>query len=146
MNPQVLMILAAGLLVAGDDPKEEVAKLQGTWAMAALEINGQSLGDEQVKSGRLTIKDDRYEAEVAATTVKATIKVDTAKDPKVIDFTFTDGPNQGETSKGIYKLEGDTLTICRPYQGGGDRPTKFAAEDGSGLLLVKYKRVKDAPK
>jgi len=41
---------------------------------------------------------------------------------------------------GIYKLEGDTLTICTDEDG---RPTEFTANAGSGrqLMVLKRKRL-----
>ena len=47
----------------------------------------------------------------------------------------------GETQLGIYKLEGDTLTVCVDNR---ERPTQF--EDGAGrngLLLILKRRSPD---
>ena len=69
------------------------------------------------------------------------MKIDPSKSPAHIDFTYEDGPAKGTTLKGIYKIEGDTLTIC--YGGlGKDRPTEFASKAGSGTILVVQKRAK----
>ena len=69
------------------------------------------------------------------------MKVDPNKSPAHIDFTYEDGPAKGTTLKGIYKIEGDTLTIC--YGGfGKDRPTEFASKPGSGTILIVQKRAK----
>jgi uncharacterized protein (TIGR03067 family) len=42
--------------------------------------------------------------------------------------------------RGIYVIEGDTLTICTTAFGDGKRPTKFEAPPRSGLILCVYKR------
>jgi uncharacterized protein (TIGR03067 family) len=126
--------LTAALLVAADTPE----KLQGDWTLVSLETgDGQKLSD-----GKLTIKGDKYEAKVGEFVVKATIKVDPGKTPKAIDFTYSEGPNQGETIKGVYSLDGDKFTFYRPLQAGEERPTKIPSEPGPGMLLVVYKRDK----
>ena len=86
------------------------------------------------KSGELVIEDQEYRAKLGANSLTATIKVDSSKTPKEIDLTFTTGENKGKTVKGIYKIAGDDLTICRGLTEKEARPTEFAAPVDSGLL------------
>ncbi len=48
------------------------------------------------------------------------------------------GPNAGKSIPSIYKLAGDTLSIC--YGLGGARPLKFNTRGGTQLYLANYQR------
>jgi uncharacterized protein (TIGR03067 family) len=138
----VLLLGAAGPVK--DDANNDADGLQGSWTMVLVFINGEELPAEQVRSGQLVIDDNQYRAQLGANTSTSTIKVDSSKTPKQIDFTFTDGDQKGKTVKGIYKLGSDGLTICRGLTEMETRPTEFAAPVDSGLLLVVWKRSKTA--
>src|SRR5215204_2087147 len=55
----------------------------------------------------------------------------------------TDGELKGKEWKGIYALDGDTLTTCdnAPNLEKG-RPAAFEAKGGSGYVLITFKREK----
>jgi uncharacterized protein (TIGR03067 family) len=89
-----------------------------------------------------------FDAEGKATAVRegkpflaGTTKLDPSANPMTIDVTYTEGDIKGRTAAGIYKIEGDLLTICRsaPDQ---LRPTGFASQPGSGHTLMSYQREK----
>jgi uncharacterized protein (TIGR03067 family) len=132
----------AGPVRAADAAREELARLQGTWVMTALEINGEKLPAEKFQSTKLEITGDRYITDTGRGRHEATLKLDPAKDPRTIDMTFADGPNKGDTAEGIYKLEGDTLTICRPRLPPQPRPTEFSTKPGTDRFIVVWKRDK----
>jgi uncharacterized protein (TIGR03067 family) len=121
---------------------DDVESLQGGWTMVLVFRNGEAVPAEQAKSGELLIEDQEYHARLGELAVTASIKVDTSKAPKEIDLTFTTGEQKGTTVKGIYKIAGDDLTICRALTEKKSRPTEFAAPIDSGLLLVTWKRSK----
>jgi uncharacterized protein (TIGR03067 family) len=74
-------------------------------------------------------------------TYGGTFVLDPGKKPKTIDIKFTEGPEKGNTSLGIYELDGDTLKICLTITA-KDRPTEFAAKAKSGHGFEVLKREK----
>ena len=121
-------------------PKDDMASLQGEWEMVSLEQRGKK-GEP---SFRLTIQGDKWnvkpiaaaDTESVATT---TFKIDQSKNPKTIDFTVKVMEMEIKPNPGIYKLEGDILTLCRA-SGPLGRPTEFKTTDEGGTLVV-WKRV-----
>ena len=74
----------------------------------------------------------------------ATYKLDTKKTPFTIDV---EAPGEKGSMLGIFKIDGDTLTICiagDDAAGGknAERPTKFESPEGSRTILVTFKRAK----
>ncbi len=65
--------------------------------------------------------------------------IDSTSTPKTFDVTFHKGSHKGETSLGIYELDGDTWKICIGLAG-ARRPTKFAAQPGTGHALETLTR------
>jgi len=64
---------------------------------------------------------------------------DPKKSPAEIDI-MSPGAGKGVAMLGIYKIEGDTLTMCITM--GGDRPKAFESPAGSEAILITCKRAK----
>jgi uncharacterized protein (TIGR03067 family) len=104
-------------------------------------VDGTKASDEDLKKVTLLIDTDG-KATVQAegrTYVAGTIQIDPTGNPKTMDITFTHGDAKGQTSLGIYKIEGDLVTICRATPD-RDRPTDFSSKPGSGHALMTYRR------
>jgi uncharacterized protein (TIGR03067 family) len=127
-----------------DAGKEELKRLAGTWQAVSYELDGKKASEEDMKKIRLLIDADgnaKAQSE-GKTFIASRIKVDPAKRLKTMDITFTEGEvAPGKTAPGIYKLEGETLTICRAAPG-KDRPTEFTGKAGTGLTLMVYQKAK----
>src|SRR4051794_40353192 len=68
-------------------------------------------------------------------TYEGTYEIDPEKKPKSLDVRVEEGANEGKTFRMIYKIDGDTLTICEPRD--NDRPTEFTSkETGACRRLV----------
>jgi uncharacterized protein (TIGR03067 family) len=136
----VMGLVAADELGGDDAAKKELEKLQGTWTMAALEVDGKPVPEEKLKSSTLTIKGDKYIIKVKDDTHETIINLDPTKKPKEMDMTFTEGANKDKVLKGIYELDGDTFKICRALLPDKDRPTEFGTWPDKGVFLVTWKR------
>lgn len=133
----VTLILLSGP-ARGDDPKSDDKAAQGTWELTEAELGGMKLPGLIVT---LTLENGKYTLK-AESEDKGTYKLDAARKPKEVDIKGTEGPNKGKTVLGIYKLDGDTMTVCYDLSGKGTRPTEFKTTPGTQLFLATYKRKK----
>jgi uncharacterized protein (TIGR03067 family) len=132
---------ASAATAAPDDDKKDSERLQGSWKMASLNVNGEKVPDDAIEMAKLVVKDDQYTITLGEqTTSAAKFTMDSSKTPKQVDFKYTEGLQKGQTAKGIYKLDGDTFTMCRSLTEEGDRPAEFTAAADSGRLLVVWTR------
>jgi uncharacterized protein (TIGR03067 family) len=145
-----LALLAVAAVRAGDPAKADKDALQGTWRLTSVEINKHPIPLEKLKEGdvvlvgTLAVKGDAYSFRIGKTRLEFTFKVDPSAKPHAIDLTATEGPQKGQVYHGIYKLEGDTYTVCRNVEPGKERPREFATRPDSGLMLTVWAREKPA--
>jgi uncharacterized protein (TIGR03067 family) len=116
-----------------DKPQSELLKpFQGSWS-----TDGDGL------DAKWTFEGEKVKATVNGTDYACTAKVDTAAKPfATIDLVIDDGPEdaKGKTSKGIYKFDGEKLTICTSAPG-KDRPKEFTqVEDECYLFAMKKQK------
>jgi uncharacterized protein (TIGR03067 family) len=140
--PVIALLTLIGVAGAQDAVKKEMAQLEGQWSMVSGEANGLSMPKEMVSSGKRVAKDGETTIAFGGQVYfKAKFSIDPAKKPKAIDYTMTEGPTKGKTHLGIYELDGDTVKFCFAAPG-KDRPTEFAAKEGSQSTLSVWKRDK----
>ena len=143
--PAALLLSLA--VAAGDDkktddkPAADLKALAGKWKLEKAELGGKDalgfLKDLKFEIG----EGGKYAIELGGQKDIGTFSVDPSKKPAEMDIKGTEGPNKDKTIKAIYKLDGDTVTICYGL-GGGDRPTKFETKEGTMQFLAVYKREK----
>jgi uncharacterized protein (TIGR03067 family) len=148
MKGHALLVLAAGLLLAAE-PQEEVVKkdrekIAGTWTVVLRESNGMKVEVEELKRILVTFKaDGTFEVQRDGEKfAEGTSKIDPAKKPKEIDLTVKSMDGEQRNVKGIYEIDGDDLKICTAGPSSQDRPKEFTGKEGSGNILMAYKRKK----
>lgn len=144
---------------AADAPKAKPAELvQGTWLFDEATLKKRSeLG--RVWASVVTIKGDTFTLTKlmgSKNDLKGTFALDPAN-PMAVDFKFAeldlsellpDYKISAGTLPGIYKIDGDRLTLCFPRDYKGKRPTAFAATADQFLVTLARapKDFKEFPK
>jgi len=124
------IVAASG--VRGDDEKAELSgdlkAMQGMWVARTEDNEGMRWAFEG-KQVKTTVDNREY-------TSQATLDPKATPHP-TIDFKIIEGPDDsvGKTSRGIYKLDGDMLTICVSIPNGETRPTEFKLVEGESYLF-----------
>jgi len=123
-----------------DPPKKDSNPLVGEWIGEKIEAAGMAVdvstfgrSMEFKADGNLVTRNNWNAPEEAEYTINA------KKDPPEIDITEATKIGKVERIFGIYKIEGDTLTLCVVVD--AKRPVKFAATaDVPNQLLITLKR------
>ena len=136
------LILGTGLVLAFAQPADDAQqKLQGTWTAIKAERDGKAADD--VVGHRLSFTGNRFQilSKDGKPLYAGTVRVNLSAKPWAIDFEHTEEALKGKTWKGIYALDGDTLTICdnAPNLDEG-RPVSLETKSGSGFELITFKR------
>lgn len=143
-----LVLFSTSSVWADDAKKTDKEKLQGTWQVTKGMSDGKELPKEMNAKVKIVISTDKltiYPPDGDGTeSFDNVYQIDESKTPKTIKIKKSKNADQieREYSLGIYKLNGDTLTICMASRPGKERPTKFEAAENSGYILLTLKRVK----
>ncbi len=146
----ILSLVAIGPCAAADPDddaiKNELKKHQGTWIATSSIHDDQAAPEGIVRSIKRIVSDDHVVWERDGKRFAGTkIELGPTREPKTIDLIPDGGPKRGEHVLGIYKLEGDVLTICTAASG-QPRPKQFKAGKGSGCTLQTFQRERSSAK
>jgi RNA polymerase sigma factor (sigma-70 family) len=119
--------------------KAELDRLQGTWNIVDLEVDGTKMADGNLKAANVVVQGDTFTSISMGATYKGAMKLDLTSAPKKLDIVFNEGPEKGNTALAIYELDGDTWRICLTVTS-TVRPTAFVTNAGSGHALETLKR------
>jgi uncharacterized protein (TIGR03067 family) len=132
-----LAILPCAL--AADEGKKVTT--DGDWEVVSVVANGEERPASAEKTV-VTLKEGKFAVTQGGKAVrKGTYKENPKAKPMALDITQGDGPNKGKEAPAIYEVKGDTYRICLAAPG-QPRGWAFESKEGSGHMLITYKRVK----
>ena len=140
-TPLLLAALAVGA-PALKEPPAPPPGIDGEWAIESRVIGGQP--DPAFRPGRVEVAGGRWTLpEPGGRPQEWVVDLDPAARPPAITLFRADDPGrqQPPAMSGIYKVDGDTLTVCYVFE--GPRPAAFASPAGSKVRLMTLRRVKD---
>ncbi len=133
----VAVALAAPRAGTAEAVKKELAPLQGTWRLTAMERNGEPF-ELPATPPRWVIKGNKvyYGGEELAV-----LTVEPSTTPRSVDLAFVRPQRELQA---IYVVKGDTLKLCVNRQAGGvkERPIGFATKGKENLRLLVFRRDK----
>ena len=145
-------ITAAVVTVAGwclaAEPKDEAAatkadreKMQGTWSVQSMETDGKREAADALKNQKAEFKDNEVFFKGGKQDYKGVFTLDATQKPKAMDTAMTFSPTKLVKTKGIYQLEGDTLTIAWTEEPNAIRPKEFVSAANSGVRMIVLKKL-----
>jgi uncharacterized protein (TIGR03067 family) len=159
-----MVMLAVSIMFATDRfpteaVKKEMEALRGTWTIVSIQSEN-SLGKEIFKEGSsFIIEDGKMTFKMPSGTNPGTSKINVASNPPTLDFSSQHfRTNHGVSPldswlriQGIYRLKGDSLTICMIFQCDAsmlsrDRPTDFTTHGDKNRVLLVLHRENPDPK
>lgn len=145
----LVMAMFAGGRAAEAEKKPPTAaqqfqRLQGTWKIERWEEGGKAVAAADLKKRELFFGGNVFVFRREGKVHQAGIaKLDPSADPRTFDFTVREGEAKGDSLRGIYSIEGDTLTLCFIPKS-EDRPADFKPEAKLGAVLITAKKPKPA--
>jgi uncharacterized protein (TIGR03067 family) len=149
-----VLTLIVTLLLAQVDPQSETATaaqieqahqlLNGEWEIISYIDDGETLGAgllraKLAKDGRIVVSSRSFrvvDPETNETRITS-FRVNPVKNPKQIELTTRDDRRLG----GIYKFDGDDLTVCLEGYPDAGYPGAFDAPAGSNRRLIKLRMI-----
>jgi len=142
-----MLTLIVALAALAEAPKgiDEAAlkKLQGSWQVTAQEHGGKRSPAKELASLTLEVARSRFTTRDGGDVKEdaEVVHLDARATPAAVDLKITAGPDRDKVIKGIWKLDGEELTVCIA-EPGRERPKEFKGAEGMGQTLLAFKRAK----
>jgi uncharacterized protein (TIGR03067 family) len=135
-----LLLVSIGFLAFDDAKKDDADAIKGKWAAVSIRQGGVTVTDQSVKSFKFHFDGKEYVNTAPGQSEEGGYKIDSSKSPKTIDFDIKTGNDKGKKQVGIYKLDGDELTIVAAMAGETERPKSLEPGANDPVLVIVLKR------
>lgn len=135
--------IAFSTIAYADDAQDDMQRIEGTWIITELVVNGNRVKEEDFQKIRVVNgADGTWSLRVEGKEIsRGTNVFDPKMTPKTIDFYPTDGEGKNNKYLGIYELGENTRKLCF-VEAGKTRPNEFSSEAGSDRILITFERMK----
>jgi RNA polymerase sigma factor (sigma-70 family) len=116
-------------------PRTDNEKLQGVWKVVSYGSGDKPSRGEEIL---FLVNGNRACWQTKDAAFEGGLYLDSSARPKTYDLATS-----AKTIEGIYDLDGDTLRLCYAPAEFAPRPRRFAAQPGSGQVLLVLKRQKE---
>jgi uncharacterized protein (TIGR03067 family) len=144
MNASICL-LALSLWLPAADPKEDAKKdqekMQGTWKVEKLMRDGMEAPADIREKMTVTITGNKMSIKIGEGAEESEFTLDPSTKPAHFDFKLISMKEDTKTRYGLYKFDGESLTLCWT-RGGGERPKDFESKPGSLSALFALKKEK----
>ncbi len=134
-----VLAVAAVVAFAATGVAADKTPLEGKWTIESLTRDGKA--DDGMKGATRVHEGEKYTItppmDSKAATTEGTFTVDAEK--KTIDMKPSSGTFKGKTLLGVFKLDGDTLTVAFAE---AERPKGFESKEGSKVVVAVMKKAK----
>ena len=114
----------------------DLEKFQGEWIIYSIESLGRKI--DGTKATTLSIKGHAWLMTIRGKETKKTFTINASESPPHFDLSTSVKDGTQLVHKGLYKFDGDSLTVCVPLYANGVRPTEL--EGGEGVEVFVFKR------
>lgn len=111
--------------------------IEGKWFVASFNLAGRPI--DGVLNDTVVFADGHSVYRGKEDVERARFWIDPRPTPKHFDILLPDEEGRPALCRGIYKVEGDTLTVCHGDHG-DPRPTAFTSNERNGHVLVVLQR------
>jgi uncharacterized protein (TIGR03067 family) len=126
--------------------KKDLKKLEGKWKAVKLVVNDEERENPMLDGEEVVLEFKGRKIAIAGKDYLDITELDPTTSPKLIDFKGLEdkgGIRKDTVYEGIYKVDGETLTIALYVGAGNKRPEKFESPKESNIILVTLKREKN---
>lgn len=136
----VIMALLLFAIMSPVGAAADAQALAGRWTAVEAERDGAPA--PELVGHEIDFAGDRFTIALQNRLIYGgTYSIDSSAEPARIDFSHDEGEAAGTTWQGIYRVDGDRLTICDDaFDSAKERPTAFATAPGSGHVLITFER------
>lgn len=144
-----VLLPAAAFAPAAPALKEKPPKeppIFGDWIRTGHTQAGAPVGPDHATHHQIFTPDggwEYYYGDPKNTTRGNSFAIDTRQNPSTIDIYLRPNAQGAPNWRGVYKIEGDTLTLCL-VTGDRDRPKNFESSADQPTTIWIFKRVKTA--